>query len=734
MKKVYMNAKGITLIALVVTVIVLLILASVATYSGIQLIESSKLTTFTAEMKIMQTHVNELYEQLKSGKISNEEIGKSLEYNTEVEGQVNKVLKTVLDIEDTTGYRYFDQDTIQDLGIEGVKQEFFINVEKRDVVSYKGLKYHGEMYYTLIQLPQGLYNVDYEPQKNSAPTFDVSYEKIGEGKWRITISNIKYDGYIDKWTVKYQLQGKSYQSTTEDLSFVVNEAGTYDITIENGNVKSEIKNITIGNENSPELSEGMIPVKYENGKWLKANKNNKDNSWYEYGIENKKWANIVTVNEDVRAKYTNASEGTEIDMDDVTTMFVWIPRYSYEIAGEKDINISFLQGNTNKEIDGDITTKTVHPAFNMNGVELKGIWVAKFEASGINKNGEIVGNATSTSSNTASTEGAYVTVKPSVASWRHITIGESQYQSMKINTDSEHYGLTNVNSHLMKNAEWGAVAYLCYSDYGEVPQINACGSYNSTSGYYDLMTGAGPLSNGVEDSYEYNSSTFLENNAYNTENGRLASTTGNETGIYDMNGGATERVATFLDNKNVNLLNNGNSATDSSVEYFNSNNELNSNYNVYWEKYEVTEEERNDQIQVQESDGTTTILKHSQLWNVNNIEAKYQEARLKLTQANFNLMAQYKGIGVNEVSSSFSYYGAYKDDSGTNVWGWFITLEQQGYIRTWDNDYVCIGQTAWPFIQRGAIYNSNSGAGVLNSDISNGRAYDHASFRPVLAF
>ena len=725
MKKVYMNAKGITLIALVVTVIVLLILASVATYSGIQLIESSKLTTFTAEMKIMQTHVNELYEQLKSGKISNEEIGKILEYNTEVEGQVNKVLKTVLDIEDTTGYRYFDQDTIQDLGIEGVKQEFFINVEKRDVVSYKGLKYHGEMYYTLIQLPQGLYNVDYEPQKNSAPTFDVSYEKIGEGKWRITISNIKYDGYIDKWTVKYQLQGKSYQSTTEDLSFVVNEAGTYDITIENGNVKSEIKNITIGNENSPELSEGMIPVKYENGKWLKANKNNKDNSWYEYGIENKKWANIVTVNEDVRAKYTNASEGTEIDMDDVTTMFVWIPRYSYEIAGEKDINISFLQGNTNKEIDGDITTKTVHPAFNMNGVELKGIWVAKFEASGINKNGEIVGNATSTSSNTASTEGAYVTVKPSVASWRHITIGESQYQSMKINTDSEHYGLTNVNSHLMKNAEWGAVAYLCYSDYGEVPQINACGSYNSTSGYYDLMTGAGPSGNGSETRYNYDATTFLTNNAYNTENGRLASTTGNETGIYDMSGGAHERVATFLDNGNGNISKNGNSAA---VKYFDSDsNVLDQNYSAYWESYEVNEENKDKSLQSQAAD-------------VNNIDKQYQELRLRLTQANFDLMAQYKGIGLNEITSIFSYYGAYENVDGIKTWGYFRTVDQpankgQEYARTWDNDQVLgVGYADNTFISRGGAITSTSGAGVLCSGISIGDEVDHNGFRPVLAF
>jgi len=55
--------KGITLVALVITIVVLLILASVATYSGIEVIKSAKLTAFTTELKIMQTQVNAKYEE-----------------------------------------------------------------------------------------------------------------------------------------------------------------------------------------------------------------------------------------------------------------------------------------------------------------------------------------------------------------------------------------------------------------------------------------------------------------------------------------------------------------------------------------------------------------------------------------------------------------------------------------------------------------------------------------------
>ena len=109
MKKMHINSKGITLIALVVTIIVLLILASIATYSGIQIIESSKITTFTTEMKIMQTHVNSIYDQWKKGEVNKDELGKDLEYNSEVKEQASKVLTTELGIKDTTGYRYYDQ-------------------------------------------------------------------------------------------------------------------------------------------------------------------------------------------------------------------------------------------------------------------------------------------------------------------------------------------------------------------------------------------------------------------------------------------------------------------------------------------------------------------------------------------------------------------------------------------------------------------------------------------------
>ena len=245
--------RGITLISLVITIIVLLILASIATYAGINVIRDTHFTRFATALKITQTKVNEIYESYTNNKTievngqkytGNEilNIGKDI---STVQEQANKVFTaSESGITDTTGYKYYDKFLVEELNIEGAKdEEFFINIEKRSVVSYDGMSYEGKNYYTLAQIPDGLYNVEYEDKNTGKPTFDASAEKNQKGSYTITISNIQFSGYIDKWQVKYQKEGQDFWSTSDELKFDVNESGRYLIYIENGNVKSDINNV-----------------------------------------------------------------------------------------------------------------------------------------------------------------------------------------------------------------------------------------------------------------------------------------------------------------------------------------------------------------------------------------------------------------------------------------------------------------------------------------------------------
>ena len=482
--------------------------------------------------------------------------------------------------------------------------------------------------------------------------------------------------------------------------------------------------------NSPKVTSGMIPIKWENNNWVVCSQD--DSNWYSYD-STKKWANVML--SDGTYKADTVKVGQVVEEKDLGSMCVWIPRYAYKIAGEKNIEVTFLKGNTNEGSDGviyttdestdTIKTAIVHPAFNLGGTELNGFWIAKFEASGTNKDGNTVGNASSSSSEQQYAPDSTTIVKslPNKISWRHISIGESEKRSMDITTTAKtSFGLTSATSHLIKNSEWGAVAYLCYSEWGAVPMTNGAGTLNSSPWYYyNLYTGQGPKSDSDEGMYSYD---VIHN--YSTSNGVLSSTTRNVTGVYDMAGGAWERVAGYLDNSNGNLEYYGKS-DDGTIQYF-QNGKLNSRYASLWDSYEVSEEEKNNKITL--SDGTV----ETGLWDRSKTALKYQEARYKLTKYNYDKMAEHKGIGVNEVASSFAFYAPY----GTSgIWNWFTSAANAaagsvGYGYAWDGDLTLIGHFAYPFVKRGGDLYGGSNAGVLYSDVTNGYPYSSDGFRAAL--
>ncbi|CDA23690.1 unknown [Mycoplasma sp. CAG:611] len=82
--------------------------------------------------------------------------------------------------------------------------------------------------------------------------------------------------------------------------------------------------------NAPVLASNMIPVYYDETTetWKKADLANPNNTYKWYNYNNGMWANAVTVTSSSRSKYLNASIGTAISMNDITTMWVWIPRFN----------------------------------------------------------------------------------------------------------------------------------------------------------------------------------------------------------------------------------------------------------------------------------------------------------------------------------------------------------------------------------------------------------------------
>ena len=154
-------------------------------------------------------------------------------------------------ITETEGYRYFDFETLEFLGMKNMQQEFFVNIKKRTIISTEGIKNKGMMCYTLEQLPDGLYNVEYTPLLNDPVDFDINGKYLSDGKGRIDIFNITYNGPINKWQVRYRIKGEEKWKnkggfTGNETEIEVDKVGVYEVQVyHGGEAISDIKEVII---------------------------------------------------------------------------------------------------------------------------------------------------------------------------------------------------------------------------------------------------------------------------------------------------------------------------------------------------------------------------------------------------------------------------------------------------------------------------------------------------------
>ncbi len=301
--------------------------------------------------------------------------------------------------------------------------------------------------------------------------------------------------------------------------------------------------------NTPKLAEGMTPIKWNGTAWVSTTVSDKD--WYSYDNTNRKWANART------------ADGS---------MWVWIPRYIYKIKplteGDTNsgwhkatagiIDIQFSKGtkddwnsgitlNTTTTANASNNTWTNHPAFTFGDTDLTGIWVAKFEAS--NNSDEVSIMSTVSSWRNINTSNSFLVCRnmetKTVYGWK---VASGLQSNGSFATDAN-----DIDTHLIKNVEWGAVAYLSKSIYGKnTDEIYINNNQNYVTGCAGNTVSEGSY-NGCQNTYE-------------TENGSKASTTGNIYGIYDLSGGAWERTAAYLDNSDGNLAN-GSSIVSADLKY-----------------------------------------------------------------------------------------------------------------------------------------------------------------------
>jgi hypothetical protein len=260
-----------------------------------------------------------------------------------------------------------------------------------------------------------------------------------------------------------------------------------------------------------DIDSNMIPIMYAttcpvdadkdstNGCWVKADTTNTDTnySWYDYG--NHIWANAVTVTTSTLSTYKSAAVGTPVLYADTMGYYVYIPRYSYKLfnvnadgatySTAQEILINFENTSNTKSSGSTNGTYLTHPAFTFGDKELNGFWIGKFEPSYTSDNTSEITSAT------ALTQG--VTVKPSIStqtmySLRYMTVSNLYTTMISLSNGggqaNSNHNLSTLESTMLTNMQWGAVAYLTESVYGTCtgtkgsavctaqPQINSVGN------------------------------------------------------------------------------------------------------------------------------------------------------------------------------------------------------------------------------------------------------------------
>ena len=356
-------------------------------------------------------------------------------------------------------------------------------------------------------------------------------------------SDLNYRGTKPtKMSLEIDEAGKTSIAAYIDGYCVVKDSTQEEVTIDESKKNETDCVAEVRNNIMIDVKEGMIPVVYDaNGNPVKADI---DQEWYNYDA--KKWANAVVVTSSSRENYLKAGANTIIQEADILGYYVYIPRYKYQLWNvnneakpEQEIKIVFERRSKAKSTGTKNGEWLTHPAFTFGTSELNGIWVGKFEMTGTNETPTIKPNQKSLTAAISSDQnvaGAFKTIK-----------------SMQSNS----YGISSYDSHMMKNMEWGAIAYLTQSKYGRCTNGTCTEVWiNNVNTGTGQTTGVqwGPSITGCSGT---SASAEVKNNMTSCEAGRdykqagvNASTTGNITGIYDMSGGAWERTLGFLIDSN----------------------------------------------------------------------------------------------------------------------------------------------------------------------------------------
>ena len=146
------NNKGITLVALTLTIIILIIITSVTVYTGTNIIKQVSLQNTNTDMMLIQAKVKTIAEQAKFNKDNSNYKGTPL-----VQVLDNKKTDKLVDegiVEDITKYYLLSKSDLDSMGLEkiDIADGYLVNYENEEIIYVRGFQKDYNTYYKLSDI------------------------------------------------------------------------------------------------------------------------------------------------------------------------------------------------------------------------------------------------------------------------------------------------------------------------------------------------------------------------------------------------------------------------------------------------------------------------------------------------------------------------------------------------------------------------------------------------------
>lgn len=262
----FKSDKGITLVALIITVVVMVIIAGVAVSTGTESLDETRLKGFYTKLEIVQKRVddiastNETYVNDSGSTVYLKEQGTAY---TSLTSTQKSTLENIIQSEGTglgltaSNFRYFTSEQLKSiLDLSEIEYDVFIDFDSRVVIAEDGITTNNQTYHLLKNTT---YFAEQDVNKNVGTINSLTYvvSKYGINSYKVVVTPSNTVGDLTGGILKYKKASSKYWETSVNLEMIVDELTDYNIVYEDVNNNSLAKtiNISLNSDGNPTITE-----------------------------------------------------------------------------------------------------------------------------------------------------------------------------------------------------------------------------------------------------------------------------------------------------------------------------------------------------------------------------------------------------------------------------------------------------------------------------------------------